>query len=117
LDLLGFIRPNRDFSMGYGGKNKKIVSPFSSAPCPPAGREFDCDQWKTSIARILIFAKKLHEIICAAAEHGPPRRARGILALEARLHDQSSRNRPVRRDLAAHVQQILGMGFICATAS
>jgi hypothetical protein len=24
LDLLGFIRPNRDFSMGYGRKNKKI---------------------------------------------------------------------------------------------
>jgi hypothetical protein len=24
LDLLGFIRPNRDFSMGYGEKNKKI---------------------------------------------------------------------------------------------
>jgi hypothetical protein len=25
LDLLGFIRPNRDFSMGYGRKNKKKV--------------------------------------------------------------------------------------------
>ena len=28
LDLLDFIRPNRDFSMGSGGKNKKIRSPF-----------------------------------------------------------------------------------------
>jgi hypothetical protein len=26
LDLLGFIRPNRDFSMGYEQKNKKIDS-------------------------------------------------------------------------------------------
>jgi hypothetical protein len=26
LDFLGFIRPNRDFSMGYDGKNKKIDS-------------------------------------------------------------------------------------------
>jgi hypothetical protein len=40
LDLLGFIRPNRDFSMGYDGKNKKISSPFSSRPAY-AGRRFD----------------------------------------------------------------------------
>jgi hypothetical protein len=26
LDFLGFIRPNRDFSMGYEQKNKKIES-------------------------------------------------------------------------------------------
>jgi hypothetical protein len=26
LDFLGFIRPNRDFSMRYGRKNKKIGS-------------------------------------------------------------------------------------------
>jgi hypothetical protein len=25
LDWLGFIRPNRDFSMGYSGKNKKTL--------------------------------------------------------------------------------------------
>jgi hypothetical protein len=28
LDLLGFIRPNWDFSIGYGGKNKKIPVSF-----------------------------------------------------------------------------------------
>src|SRR5208282_1796770 len=30
--LLGFIRPNRDFSMGYSGKKIKKFAPFSSAP-------------------------------------------------------------------------------------
>jgi hypothetical protein len=30
LDLLGFIRPNPDFSMGYGQKNKKIFPPSRS---------------------------------------------------------------------------------------
>jgi hypothetical protein len=32
LDLLGFIRPNPDFSMSYSGKNKKILSPLPSPP-------------------------------------------------------------------------------------
>jgi hypothetical protein len=30
LDLLGFIRPYRDFSMGYGEKNKKNSRLLSS---------------------------------------------------------------------------------------
>jgi hypothetical protein len=33
LDLLGFIRPNRDFSMGYSGKNKKNLASISG--CTP----------------------------------------------------------------------------------
>jgi hypothetical protein len=36
LDLFGFIRPNRDFSTGYGGKNKKI-SPLLFAGIATAG--------------------------------------------------------------------------------
>jgi hypothetical protein len=32
LDLLGFVRPNRDFSMGCGGKNKKKLSSFFAPP-------------------------------------------------------------------------------------
>jgi hypothetical protein len=34
LDLLGFVRPNPDFSMGYSGKNKKIRSLLLSAGVP-----------------------------------------------------------------------------------
>jgi hypothetical protein len=30
--LLVLIFPNRDFSMGYGGKNKKNLRPFSAPP-------------------------------------------------------------------------------------
>jgi hypothetical protein len=32
LDFLGFIRPNRDFSMGYGEKNKKNSRLLSPPP-------------------------------------------------------------------------------------
>jgi hypothetical protein len=37
LDLLDFIRPNPDFSMGYGEKNKKIpvFSVRRQAACTP----------------------------------------------------------------------------------
>jgi hypothetical protein len=34
LDLLGFIRPNRDFSMGCGEKNKNSLRPRSSPSAP-----------------------------------------------------------------------------------
>jgi hypothetical protein len=72
LDFLGFIRPNRDFSMGCEQKNKKIdsrlklcakrlnpclaraQSHFSEAlqsPASPANRK--------NIARISLFAKQL----------------------------------------------------------
>jgi hypothetical protein len=34
LELLGFIRPNPDFSAGYAGKSKKIF-PFSPRCWPP----------------------------------------------------------------------------------
>jgi hypothetical protein len=41
LDLLGFIRQNRDFSMGYSEKNKKIPVSFRFIAERLAGREFD----------------------------------------------------------------------------
>jgi len=46
LDLLGFIRLNQDFSMGYRGKNKKNLVSFRLAAwrlgktrANPAGRQ------------------------------------------------------------------------------
>jgi hypothetical protein len=60
LDLLGFIRPNRDFSVGYGGKNKKI-SPSSSPPDVPARGGVDPEADTHILARILIFTKKMHQ--------------------------------------------------------
>jgi hypothetical protein len=69
LDFLGFIRPNRDFSMGYGQKNKKnrlasqVVCETSQAPSHfflarsrqrRAGRGFDPEHSKTvSLTSIL----------------------------------------------------------------
>jgi hypothetical protein len=41
LDLLGFIRPIRDLSMGYGEKNKKIPASLPFAAGDPARRGFD----------------------------------------------------------------------------
>jgi hypothetical protein len=61
LDLLGFIRPKRGFSVGYAGKNKKFPSPFS----PPAGVSQDAGsvpQAGTDIARFLFLQKKMLEI-------------------------------------------------------
>jgi hypothetical protein len=37
LGLLGFIRPNRDFSMGYDEKNKNQVSRLLGAGAPRKG--------------------------------------------------------------------------------
>jgi hypothetical protein len=37
LDLLGFIRPNRDFSMGCGGKKQKNPGSFPLAARRPEG--------------------------------------------------------------------------------
>jgi hypothetical protein len=39
LDFLGFIRPNRAFSMGYGQKNKKIRL-ASEVVCKTSQRQF-----------------------------------------------------------------------------
>jgi hypothetical protein len=49
LDFLGFIRPNRGFSMGYGRKNKKILS-FSIPSSLRLGKEPDSTLGSSSIA-------------------------------------------------------------------
>jgi hypothetical protein len=43
LDLLGFIRPNRVFSTGYSGKNKKILSFLLGVGRPRKRRVRSCD--------------------------------------------------------------------------
>src|SRR5271166_3747556 len=45
LHLLAFILPNPDFSRGYGGKNKKILCPFSSSAGVPPGAGLFSDEW------------------------------------------------------------------------
>jgi hypothetical protein len=58
LDSLGFIRPNRDFSMSYGKKNKKIpVSWFLAAGVSQDAGSISRDGKR--IPLILIFAKEL----------------------------------------------------------
>jgi hypothetical protein len=81
LDFLGFIRPNRDFSMGYEQKNKKIDSrlrlcakrlrsiPTSLLfPLAPTARLSDSGTGK-SIAHLSGFRKKIHHL---------PRKARRV---------------------------------------
>jgi len=42
LDFLGFIRPNRDFSVGYGDSKSEIPSsPFPSPPRSAQGARFE----------------------------------------------------------------------------
>jgi hypothetical protein len=60
LDLLGFIRPNRGFSMSYGEKNKKI--PVSLLP--PGGWQAagSIRRRRKGIAQFLLFAKNLRRL-------------------------------------------------------
>jgi hypothetical protein len=42
LDFLGFLRPNRAFSMGYGDRQREnSFSPFSSPPASARSARFD----------------------------------------------------------------------------
>jgi len=55
LDLLGFIRPNPDFSTGCGGKSKKIPVSLSSPSQIASARSGHL----TNLPLILIFRKHL----------------------------------------------------------
>jgi hypothetical protein len=58
LDLLGLVRPNRDFSIAYGGKNRKNVPPFRLAAARLASRGHDPARRK-DITGISDFCKQL----------------------------------------------------------
>jgi hypothetical protein len=60
LDILGFIRPIRDFSTGCDEKNKKLALLSLRRRASPKARVRSRDWAK--VARNLIFAKRLHAL-------------------------------------------------------
>jgi hypothetical protein len=106
LDFLGFIRPKRDFPMGYGRKNKKnrlasqvVCETSQRTPLPLQPNAFSkgpglIRRLGKGIARIFDFRNKMH-VLAASAVGGGSRRC-GMASSGARPL-QRHRAAPARR--------------------
>jgi hypothetical protein len=123
LDLLGFIRPNRDFSAGYGEKSKKI--PISLRPA--TGRPQAAGSIRRLGKRIALISDFRKEIVRQYLQrrrrHPPPRaslrfdlirgrrRSRRIEGRSSMRPSEPVVERPPRRD-ASHRTSGRGAGAI-----
>jgi len=92
LDLLGFIRPTRDFSTGYGGSKQKI--PVLLFPCRGGvSRDAGFDPASSEkITRILISAKTIRVFLFAfPAALARERRSVGREMTEAKTYHRLAR--------------------------
>jgi hypothetical protein len=93
LDLLGFSRPNRAFSMGYAAKGSELFF-VPLRPCCRSARRGDCGRGvrkpriahEASLTRFPIFCKKLPALIALAL--GPR------ITAQPQRHGRASRGHP-----------------------